>query len=170
MNGETLHAIWRSGAVHRWHHSRHHILRTSGDTVAAHSARVAVLVAFMVEPFDKNISDLLVAALLHDAPESECGDIGRMAKVNNPLLRQEAFRCECEWHKQNGTEGLPFDHLVLKLCDSLDAILWVASIAPYILAEQEWQDHIAEVERMSWAISADVAAKVTGLLQAGGVR
>jgi hypothetical protein len=168
MNPETLHAIWRSGAVHRWHHSKHHVLRTSGDTVAAHSARVAVLVGLL-----KGCScsrDDIMAALLHDAPESETGDVGRMAKVNNPLLRAALFHSEGSWHERHDTDGIEYDDPLLKLCDSLDAILWVASIAPYILAEQDWQDHIAEVERASWAISADVAAKVTGLLQAGCVR
>jgi hypothetical protein len=166
MNGETLHAIWRSGEVNRWHHSKHHVLRTSGDTVAAHSARVALLAGLL----DWADGKMLMAALLHDAPESETGDLGRMAKVNNPLLRAALFHSEGAWHERHETDGLPYDDGLIKLCDSLDAILWVASIAPHILAEIEWQDHIEEVERTSWAISADVAAKVTGILQAGGVK
>lgn len=170
MTPETLHAIWRSGAVHRWHHSKHHVLRTSGDTVAAHSARVAVLVGLLMGRTGDG--DMIMAALLHDAPECDLGDTGRMAKVKNPDLKNGLLILEADWFVQHGVGHYIFDmnDPLIKLCDSLDAILWVASIAPYILAEQEWQDHIAEVERMAWGISADVAAKVTGLLQAGGVR
>lgn len=170
MTPETLHAIWRSGAVHRWHHSKHHVLRTSGDTDAAHSARVAVLVGLLMGRTGDG--DMIMAALLHDAPESDFGDTGRMAKANNSRLKEELMLLDAEWFERHGLRYYVMDiaHPLVKLCDSLDAVLWVASIAPYILHEQEWQDHIAEVERMSWGISADVAAKVTGLLQAGGVR
>lgn len=168
MTPETLHAIWRSGAVHRWHHSKHHVLRTSGDTVAAHSARVAVLVGLFGGPYLDG--DVIMSALLHDAPESSFGDVGRMAKAYSPQLKSELDYLDEFWHLEHDTRNEHYGDTLIKLCDSLDAVLWVASIAPYILTEQEWQDHIAEVERMSWGISADVAAKVTGLLQAGGVR
>jgi hypothetical protein len=167
MNPETLHAIWRSGAVHRWHHSKHHILRTSGDTVAAHSARVAMLVGLL---FPAASEDTIMSALLHDAPESAHGDTGRMAKINSPDLKYFLEELSDDWFDEMGIFLTEIHCPAIKICDSLDAILWVASLAPYILQEREWQDHIAEVERMSWAISADVAAKVTGLLQAGGVR
>jgi 5'-deoxynucleotidase YfbR-like HD superfamily hydrolase len=170
MNPETLHAIWRSGAVHRWHHSKHHVLRTSGDTVAAHSARVAILFECLSDGSEAERDCYFVAALLHDAPESTYGDTGRMAKQESNALARQLRVLDANWHHRHGTMWLPYEDPLLKLCDSLDAILWVASLAPYILAEQDWQDHIAEVERASWAISADVAAKVTGLLQAGGVR
>ena len=169
MNPETLHAIWRSGFVNRFHHSPHHILRNAQHTDAEHQWAVTVLI-WMLYDSPTDCENLMAAGLLHDAPESAWGDASRIAKKRSPELKALIQGLDREWHRQHGTNGLPFDDPYLKMCDSLADVLYVASIAPYILAEQEWRDQISEVERMSWAISADVAAKVTGLLQAGGVR
>ena len=164
---ELHHKLWRSLETRRWHHSAEPALRNSGDTVAAHSARVAVLMHILMP----NAGEVMLkAAIFHDAPECDLGDMSRMAKRKNVALAMELQELERQWHIDHGTPRLPHDAIMLKLCDSLDAILFAAQHAPWVMRQDDWRDHIAEADRLAWALGEGVAAKVAGLLDYVGVR
>jgi len=126
--------IWKSGCVKRWHSSIDRELRESGDTTGAHSHRVAMLI-LMLHPLPS--AHLLACALTHDTPEVMTGDVPRPMK--DGVFGEMLERIE---DQVIDTMKLPKpeakDRAWVKLCDSLDAILWVRDHAPYLLASPDW--------------------------------
>jgi len=133
-------SLWRSGFVNRWHANPDHRLRNSGDTTAAHSQRVAVL---MMQLFGSEVDAQDVRyALLHDAPECETGDMPRGCGAKEALRSAEE-----NWFGRHDM-ALSGDWAI-KLCDSLDAILFCHLVAPDLLARDDWRAHIAEVRGLA---------------------
>jgi hypothetical protein len=134
--------LWASGFVNRWHTFPDPRLRNAGDTTAAHSWRVAMLVFRLfqfVRMDDKAMLQNIMVALLHDTHEVVTGDIPYSAKRASPALRAEEERVGARWLEERGV--LPFDMTPeVKLCDRLDSYLLAAVNAPDILDQDAWVD------------------------------
>lgn len=109
----------KGGSVKRWHVTNNVL----GQTVAAHSWGVACLV---LDLWPDASLDLVRAALLHDVPEQDVGDVPAPAKWANPQLAAAIQRSEDDfWH----TSGITFpslgrqDALRLKVADMME-LLW----------------------------------------------
>ena len=146
--------IWDAD-VNRWHASRCHALRRSGDTTDAHAARCCGLV---VELFPAASRELIVATLYHDKAERATGDNPWGAKLASEDLRSVLVFLECRENARLGIsrwfEALtPVEWDWVKLVDRLDAYLWCQMVAPAELDAGDWRnawaDIMARADRLS---------------------
>ena len=127
---KTLRA-WRASFTRRWHTNPD--LCDTLDYDAGHQGRVALLVLSL---FPDASRTLLCHAITHDQGEAAVGDISYDAKKLYPELAEMAANCEAlELVKQgfviypNLTER---EKRMLKLCDHLDAWLWMMRHARHL--------------------------------------
>lgn len=135
-----IYEIWNSN-VHRWHASRSHALRNSGDTTDAHAARCCRLLIALNPCASAN---LIAACLHHDVAERATGDTPQSAK-NDATLRDTLIRLE---EGENMRLGIPeartrAEYEWIKLVDRLDAYLWCRMVDKAELSKNGW--------RMAWA-------------------
>jgi 5'-deoxynucleotidase YfbR-like HD superfamily hydrolase len=122
-NWQTLH---RAGEVQRYHTQRV-IYRQS---IADHSWGVAMVLMALYHPV-RPPAELLLAALLHDLPEHESGDVPATAKWENDDLDEALYQFEINfwlrWPKLDikTTRGLIHEHKVLlSWADRVDLLLY----------------------------------------------
>jgi hypothetical protein len=137
----NLWSIFNAGRARRWH--RHPVMADFDDRLDAHQGRVA-RIAKALFPGDH---DLIAAALEHDDGESATGDMPNPAKNRLPAVAREAMDAmemqavRAMWGK---SAAPPCNAARLKLCDLLDAIMWVSFKAPHLLREDGWQDDVTK--------------------------
>ena len=112
----------------RWHCNADPRLRNSGDTVNAHARRVQMLCHGLAAFLGHDLlrSDLLFAALHHDAAEAVVGDMPGPAKERFPALAAAYEKAELAVLIEMGlTWNLTrLESDMLHLADKLDAYLW----------------------------------------------
>jgi hypothetical protein len=135
MGPDTIKTLWGSGFVNRWHSHPDARLRNAQDTTAAHAQRVAILLAGL---FDVGLLDVL-DALLHDAPECFTGDAPSTPKRAGLLSTDKA---ETAWWRAVGVRA-PAGGDMLRLCDHIDATLFVLMHAPEVLLSDGWAAMLA---------------------------
>lgn len=112
----------------RWHSNANIDLRDSLDTIAAHQARVSDLCHSLAARMGHDLtrSDLLHAALHHDAAEAVLGDMPGPAKDRFPALAAAYAKAELSVLVEMGlTWNLTRrEQDMLDLCDKLDAYCW----------------------------------------------
>jgi hypothetical protein len=115
-------------SVLRWHASSDDQLRLSGDTIDAHQARVATLCHSLAAAMGHALtdSDLIYAALHHDAAEAVLGDMPAPAKDRFPALAAAYAKAELAVLVEMGlTWNLTRrEQDMLDLCDKADAYTW----------------------------------------------
>jgi 5'-deoxynucleotidase YfbR-like HD superfamily hydrolase len=109
----------------RWHTNPH--LGHTGDTLASHGGRMAVLALMLWPEPDAN---LLAQCVTHDLGEYKTGD----TPWNAPKNRQGEF----DALKAMGMYYVKLDPR-LKLLDMLDAYLWARHHAPHLMGHKDWQ-------------------------------
>jgi hypothetical protein len=156
--------IWNSDCL-RWHASRCHALRHSGDTTDAHAARCCRLLLALKPDASAN---LIAATLHHDVAERVTGDTPWNAK-QDATLRYVLVRLEAAENQRLGltTPRHAEDVDWIKLVDRLDAYLWAQMVAPAELAKQDWRNAWADIlARAGWL---DVRGQVANLIgECGG--
>ncbi len=133
---KTLRA-WRASHVRRWHTNAD--LCDTHDTDAGHQGRVALLVLSL---FPDASRMLLCHAITHDQGEVAVGDIPYDAKQKEPGLAALAAKAEVDEIRAQGFvfATLPDrDRRILKLCDHLDAWLWMMRHARHLAKRADWQ-------------------------------
>jgi 5'-deoxynucleotidase YfbR-like HD superfamily hydrolase len=156
--------IWNSD-VTRWHSSRCHALRHSGDTTDAHAARCCRLLLALKPDASAN---LIAATLHHDVAERVTGDVPMNAK-QDATLRDVLVRLEAAENQRLGltTPRHAEDVDWIKLVDRLDAYLWAQMVAPAELAKQDWRNAWADI--LARAGRLDVRQQVANLIgECGG--
>ena len=132
---KTLRA-WRASTVRRWHTNPD--LCDTNDTDAGHQGRVALLVLSL---FPQASRTLLCHAITHDQGEVAVGDISYDAKRRVPDV---AHMCAVVEAQELANQGFMFpnltetEHRMLKLCDHLDAWLWMQRHARYLSRREDW--------------------------------
>jgi hypothetical protein len=156
--------IWNSD-VARWHASRCHALRHSGDTTDAHAARCCRLLLALKPDASAN---LIASTLHHDVAERVTGDTPWNAK-QDATLRDTLVRLEVnENMRLQLREAVTLDEWDwIKLVDRLDAYLWAQMVAPAELAKQDWRNAWADI--LARAGRLDVRQQVANLIgECGG--
>lgn len=115
----------RGYAVKRWHTETVLVEQNVGH----HSANVAALIIELYAPTEPP-ARLLVAALTHDLPEAEIGDVPASSKWAAPALKAELDKLDTEWYEKNWVPNpnymLADDELaLLKMCDLLELLIYV---------------------------------------------
>ena len=144
-----LDAIFRAGRTRRWHANAEMV--DTCDHTDGHGGRVARLICAL-EP-DASAA-LLRAALAHDDGEQLVGDVPGDFKAANPgfartlddLERSERIRL---WGACPVAALDDRERQLLKLCDRLDALMWVAWHRPALLARWDWQRARGDVLAMA---------------------
>ena len=156
--------IWNSN-VHRWHASRSHALRNSGDDTDAHAARCCRLLLALKPDASAN---LIAATLHHDVAERVTGDTPMGAK-QDATLRDTLVRLEIRETMRLGLIE-PRDKTEyewIKLVDRLDAYLWCQMVDPAELARQDWRNAWADI--LGRADTLGVRSRVHALIgECGG--
>lgn len=164
-------APWRAGETLRWHSHADARLRRSGDTDAGHSHRAAGL-AWDLWPDRPQVARWLRA---HDLGESAVGggpgDVGGPVKDADPEL---ARRLEALEEAALARLGVvvpvltPEERAMARLCDKLDAVLWMLHHASDLQARPEWQRDLLEIEGL--AAQLRVLGPVSIALQQAGAK
>ena len=158
---KTLRA-WRASHVRRWHSNPD--LCDTNDTDAAHQGRVALLVLSL---FPDASRTLLCHAITHDQGEVGPGDVSYEAKRRIPTLAEIAAEEEA---REIRAQGLKFPDLtekekrVLKLCDHLDAWLWMMRHARHLAKRDDWKTQ--RIHMLAEAAWMGVQPEVIALLNA----
>lgn len=127
---------WRASFVRRWHSNPD--LCDTVDPISGHQQRVALLLLLIYPDCSKA---LLAAAVTHDQGEAATGDVSYDVKNARPELRDMLADAEAqEIHRQgfriaNLTER---EARILKLCDWLDAWLWMRMRRPELETRPDW--------------------------------
>ena len=145
---ERTRILWSSGFVNRWHTHDDPRLRNSQDETAGHAQRVAILYMRLWpishhKELPVHLVEGLTAALLHDAPEVASGDMAHGFKRRNPEVHEWLHTFDRNWFARMGMCAPRMDPL-LKLCDHLDATMYVHRHAPEVLQRPDWVAMIAK--------------------------
>jgi 5'-deoxynucleotidase YfbR-like HD superfamily hydrolase len=146
----VIREIWNSD-VNRWHASRCHALRNSGDTTDAHAARCCRLLLALKPDASAN---LIAATLHHDVAERVTGDVPWGAK-QDATLRDTLVRLEIAETMRIGLiEPRTAEEADwIKLVDRLDSYLWCKMVAPGELDTLDWRnawhDIMARADRLN---------------------
>lgn len=112
--------------VTRWHCHPDPSLRNSGDTIAAHQSRVAIMCNQFAVALGLNSARLVHAAQHHDEAEKIVGDIPGPAKKRFPALLAAYEAAEREVLADMGLSWslTQQEAAILHMADKLDAELW----------------------------------------------
>ena len=145
MKAETIRKMWQSGFVNRWHTHPDPRLRNAQDTTAAHSQRVATLYLMLTRSAAcPSTFRTVLRALWHDAPECATGDVPCMAKKKGSLMTRALEWQERAFWESVGIGAPTKADPLLKLCDHLDAVLFVKLHAPDVLEGDGWPEQIEQ--------------------------
>jgi len=152
---------WQAGFVRRWH--TNFDLCDTIDCDAGHQNRVCILI---LKLFPDASRALLVRAMTHDQGEVATGDVPYDAKRANPALRRMVSDLE---DAEIDGQGLPQPDITdteaqaLKLCDWLDAWLWMMRHRPHLSTRADWQAQLtAMIEAASSLGVSDLVASPVG--------
>ena len=157
---KTLRA-WNASHVRRWHSNPS--LCDTNDTDAGHQGRVALLVLSL---FPDASRTLLCHAITHDQGEVAVGDISYDAKRR---FRAVAEMCAEAEAAEIAAQGFALEELteremrILKLCDRLDAWLWMQRHARHLAKRADWpaQQKMFVAEAISLGAGLEVRALVS---------
>ena len=143
----TFSDAWLSGFTPRWHAGPYAAwLAHTGDTVAAHSGRMAAMCAYL---WPDASAALYRAIACHDAGEAYSGDVPHGVKRDKPELAKAHFIAETDhgWRIGLHYSTPKADTDRLRFLDRLDAHEWVRLKAPALLALPDWIDATAWLEQ-----------------------
>ena len=160
--------LWNSN-VHRWHASRSHALRNSGDDTDAHAARCYRLLIGVNPKASIYLRD---AVALHDVAERVTGDTPWGAKFASEDLRSVLAFLETRENVRLGISHIfealtPDEWEWVKMIDRLDAYQWCQMVDRAELARQDWRNAWADI--LARADALGVRGPVHGLIgECGG--
>lgn len=144
----TVRRIWRASFTHRWH--TNYDMCDTRDPVHGHQGRVVLLVLGL---FPHASRRLIIAAATHDQGECKAGDGAYDAKGEYPELKSLLDAIEADEMYDQGLDYQPDlspdEAKALKLCDWLDAWLWMMRHARHLYARTDWQAQLRETRRLA---------------------
>lgn len=158
MRVETVRLILESYGV-----KRYHTARVSPQELGQHSARVAVILAYL-----KGDWSLTPYALVHDVPEIDTGDIPATTKWRYPELSAMLDRLEKDFAEEHGLH-LPMipkeDGELLRAADMIELVLYCNEQirAGNTFARDMLQRGVAYVHKLK--LSREVQSRVIDLLR-----
>lgn len=157
---------WRASFTRRWHTNPD--LCDTIDYVSGHQARVALLILSLVPDVSRG---LITGALIHDQGETVVGDISFTAKKENPEIADIANGLEWSERRNQGFHVVVLnkdEKLLLKLCDWLDAWLWMMRHARHLYARKDWQEQLDQCRKTASALG--IGEEVEALITAEATR
>ena len=138
---------WRAGFVRRWHTNVDPRLRNSGDTVGAHTWRVAMLVLRLAKDETTSNEALLyvLEALHHDVDEAFTGDLPYNFKRMFPTTNKRVEDAALGYRKDLGIPEFKKSPIVA-LADRLDHYLFMLHHAPNLRKNRPWKEVYKGIE------------------------
>lgn len=145
MTSKSLRA-WRASFTRRWH--QNYDLCDTVDPIGFHQGRVALL---MLTLFPDCSRELLKAAVTHDQGEVRSGDVSYVTKLELGDDYAPLHDLEChEMARQGFDLNLTKSEVAkLKLCDYLDAWLWMMRHKPSLKDQKDWMRQRANIIQLS---------------------
>lgn len=142
---------WKASFTRRWH-SNYDLCDTL-DYVSGHQQRVALLM-LALKPDVSRVA--LIHAITHDQGEMAAGDWSRLLKKGMPLEVYEHHKAAEDEEIAAQFGSIPNltvrETDLLRLCDWLDAWLWMMRNARHLYARVDWQvqkaDTLALADRL----------------------
>lgn len=162
---DNIYNVWKAGGVNRWHHSDSFALRNSQDTNWGHQCRTATLMYLL---FPDSSSSAIMYALTHDNPEKLTGDISGPTKRADAEIDLHLKGLEEQWQIDHDTNFSlsKREYMGFQLCDKLDAILWMLTVAPSLRKRLDWRRQVQDIKGA--ADTLNVGYFVTALLKEAG--
>ncbi len=133
------HRAWRASFTRRWHTNAD--LCDTLDYVSGHQGRVALLVLSL---FPQATRTLLCHAITPDQGEAAVGDISYDAKKLYPEMARMSANAEALELVRQDFASFPnlteMETRMLKLCDHLDAWLWMTRHARHLAGRKDWRE------------------------------
>lgn len=132
--------VWRDSFTRRWHTNPD--MSHTTDFNCSHQGRVALLVLCL---FPDAGLDLLRAAITHDQGEAGVGDVAFPVKKKYPDLAERLDQIETEHAQSRGLAAVELseeDMRRLKICDRIDAVLWMLKCNPALADTPQWRSDI----------------------------
>lgn len=160
MTSKSLRA-WRASFTRRWHQNPD--LCDTVDPISGHQGRVALLLLTL---FPNASRELIIAAVTHDQGEQASGDLAFDTKADLGPLYAPLRDVE---HRERDAQGFVpnianCETRILKLCDRLDAWLWMMRHHPGLDDRPDWSRQREEMVQV--AIDLDVDEPVMELIRA----
>ena len=149
---------WRATFTRRWH--ANFDLCHTDDPDGGHSARVALLMLHLKPDLSR---DALIAALVHDLGEMATGDHSYDFKKEFPDIALRSAKLELL--EVTEKQGLPFpalsveEHKLLKICDGIDAWLWMVRHAPHLRHRHDWRRQAEDMLAAADGLGVQAALK-----------
>lgn len=155
MKAESIYRLWDSGFVARWHSNSDSRLRNSHDLNQGHAGRVAILAYGLFHSTQaRDVLQMVMTALLHDAPEKLTGDVPHVGKQQikelsvGDKIGARLWELDMQLpYFQKGPE--------VGLCDLLDAIMFMKKEAPELAEREDWKRDIAMCMKMAADLEVD---------------
>lgn len=142
--------VWRDSFTRRWHTNPD--MSHTTDFNCAHQGRVALLALCL---FPDAGLDLLRAAITHDQGEAGVGDVAFPVKQKHPEFSKHLDEMEAAHAEGRGLAPISLSELdtkKLKMCDRMDAVLWVLKCNPALSKTPQWQSDIAFCREQAGAL------------------
>lgn len=159
-----LYRTWLATFVQRWHTDPD--LSKSGDSIAGHQCRVALLAAQLMPTISK---EALLHALTHDLGEWFTGDISSPTKLTQPALKKMVDTIEEEGRRSLGfTDSVITEEeaALLKLCDRLDAFMWRLKHLPTSISRVVHEQTVESLLNSALNINESIRAQVFNIIKA----
>lgn len=158
---KTLRA-WRASFTRRWHTNPD--LCDTLDHDCGHQGRVALLVLSL---FPDASRTLICHAVTHDQGEAAVGDVSYDAKKRHPELHGIVDVVEGRERREQGFDFANLtdkEYRAFKLCDHLDAWLWMMRHARHLAKRSDWAAQLKMI--VAEAISLGAGPEVRALVAA----
>lgn len=157
-----LNEVYLSGKTQRYHARPE--MAVYNQTTADHSWGVATLMVLLKPDVSR---EALLTAIFHDSGERWAGDLPYPFKRSNAYLAQRHAVTEARLARENGVPQYVIseeEHSLMKLCDRLEAHLFVKLRQPHILETGAWVKQAEGI--LKEAVELGVEEKVKELLNA----
>ena len=136
----------------RWHVNPHLCGTTDPDD--GHAARVTLMALAICPALSR---DGIIRALTHDLGEHAAGDMSYMVKVKRPDVAADIADMEHAAILDLGFDQpkiSDYEGSIIKLCDWLDAWLWMAHNAPHLRNRSDWVDQASNARKAAANLGA----------------
>lgn len=123
MNARRLSNVLLSGLVTRYHA----VPSVRPQTTGQHQWGVAILMIYLTEQAVDNVT--LIEGLIHDSAELYTGDVPFTVKRDHLAVKTAFDQLENQYRETDlfpPVELLTFQTALLKLCDTLEGLIWCA--------------------------------------------
>lgn len=158
---DNIEQIWLGAKTKRYHTDP--LMSNVLQSNAEHQHGVVQLALFLEPDLSR---EAILYAVNHDGAEYVVGDLPQPLKREYPEFDKSHKEIEHHYMTKLGLNYVitEREYKIIKLADSLDAIMLVALYYPHILDRLDWKEHIRNTLDKAYMIDSKVYTKVSRLV------